>query len=82
MKEWTNEINSPVLAGFTEYGTQISIALFLLLPQLMNSFATSGAFEIVVDGDKVVWSKLQEGRFPNADELTNPLVQMGLQQSA
>lgn len=64
-----------------EYSTQIGIALFLLVPQLIARFATTGAFEIVLDGDKVIWSKLQEGRFPSADELTNPLVKLGLKMS-
>ena len=67
---------------FPEYGTQIAIALFLVIPQLIAQFATTGAFEIVVDGEKIIWSKLQEGRFPNADELTNPLVKLGLHKSA
>lgn len=65
-----------------EYGTQIGIALFLLVPQLIGRFATTGAFEIVLDGQKVIWSKLEEGRFPNADELTNPLVKLGLGQAS
>jgi selT/selW/selH-like putative selenoprotein len=64
-----------------EHGTQVAIALFLIIPQLIAQFATTGAFEIVVDGEKVIWSKLQEGRFPSADELTNPLVQLGLEKS-
>ena len=65
-----------------EFGTQIAVALFLLIPQLVGQFATTGAFEVVLDGQKVIWSKLEEGRFPNADELTNPLIQLGLAKSA
>lgn len=65
-----------------EYGTQIAVALFLLVPQLIGTFATSGAFEIVLDGQKVLWSKLESGRFPNADELTRPLVKLGLAQAS
>jgi selT/selW/selH-like putative selenoprotein len=63
-----------------EYGTQCAIALFLLVPQLLARFATTGAFEVVLDGQRVIWSKLQEGRFPTADELTMPLVKLGLAQ--
>lgn len=61
-----------------EYGMQVAIALFFLVPQLMSGFATSGAFEVVLDGQKVIWSKLEEGRFPTAEELTNPLIKLGL----
>ncbi|CAB9518101.1 selenoprotein T [Seminavis robusta] len=76
--------NDPPAIYFTlqEYGTQIAVALFFLLPQLVGQFATSGAFEVVLDGERVIWSKLQEGRFPNADELTNPLVKLGLTQTS
>lgn len=61
-----------------ENGTQIGVALFLLVPQVLGRFATSGAFEIVLDGQKVIWSKLEEGRFPNAEEITAPLIKLGL----
>jgi len=61
-----------------EYSMQIGIMLFFLLPQLVARFTTTGAFEIVLDGQKVIWSKLEEGRFPSADELTNPLIKLGL----
>jgi len=65
-----------------ENGTQIGIALFLLIPQVIGRFAASGAFEIVLDGQKVLWSKLEEGRFPNADELTDPLIKLGFAQAS
>ena len=65
-----------------ENSTQIGVALFLLVPQILGRFMTSGAFEIVLDGQKVIWSKLEEGRFPSAEELTNPLVKLGLAQSS
>jgi len=68
----------PIFFTIKEYGTQIGIAVFFLLPQLLAQFATSGAFEVVLDGQKVIWSKLGSGRFPTADELTNPLIQFGL----
>lgn len=61
-----------------EFGMQIGLGLFLLVPQILGGFATSGAFEVVLDGQKVIFSKLEEGRFPTADELTNPLVKLGL----
>lgn len=65
-----------------EYSTQIGIALFLLVPQVLGRFSTSGAFEVVLDGQRVLWSKLEEGRFPNADELMNPLIKLGLAQAS
>jgi len=65
-----------------EHGTQIGVALFLLVPQVIGRFATSGAFEIVLDGQKVIWSKLEEGRFPNAEEITGPLIKLGLAESS
>lgn len=61
-----------------QYGMQIGIGIFFLVPQIMGGFATNGAFEVIVDGETVIWSKLAEGRFPSADEMTNPLVKMGL----
>jgi selT/selW/selH-like putative selenoprotein len=40
----------------------------LSIVQLIQSKVTTGAFEIAVDG-QVVFSKLQMGRFPEADDL-------------
>jgi selT/selW/selH-like putative selenoprotein len=70
----------PPVIYFTiqEYGTQIAVALFLLIPQLLARFSATGAFEVVLDGQRVIWSKLEEGRFPSAEELTGPLVKLGL----
>jgi selT/selW/selH-like putative selenoprotein len=76
--------SEPPVIYFTiqEYGTQVAIAIFLLIPQLLARFSTTGAFEVVLDGQRVIWSKLEEGRFPSADELTGPLVKLGLAQSS
>lgn len=68
----------PIFYTIKEFGTQIAVGLFLLVPQLLARFSTTGAFEVVLDGQNVIWSKLAEGRFPSADELTNPLVTLGL----
>lgn len=65
-----------------EFGTQIAVALFFLIPQLIGHFQTNGAFEVVLDGQRVIWSKLEEGRFPTADELTQPLIKLGLEAAA
>ena len=61
-----------------ENGIQIGIFLFLLLPQILGRFTTTGAFEIFLDGDSV-FSKLAEGRFPNADELVAAMKAAGLE---
>ena len=64
-----------------EYGFQIGVGVFLLIPQLINQFAVSGAFEIVLDGQSVVWSKLNQGRFPSGPELISSLESLGLAQA-
>ena len=50
-----------------EYGFQFGIAIFFLLPQLLNKYLISRAFEILVDGD-VRYSKLNEGRMWQTDD--------------
>jgi selT/selW/selH-like putative selenoprotein len=57
--------------------TQIFLVLFFIVPAVINSLATTGAFEISLDG-KVVFSKLQSGRFPTADELLSLMKSAGL----
>jgi len=51
-----------------EYPMQFFTVLFFVIPTLIQSKVTTGAFEIAVDG-QVVFSKLQMGRFPEADDL-------------
>jgi selT/selW/selH-like putative selenoprotein len=47
-----------------KYGVQIGIFLFLLLPQILGKWRITGAFEIYLDGDQVIHSKLDTGEFP------------------
>jgi len=60
-----------------ELSTQIFLFLFFILPSIINSLATTGAFEITLDG-VLVFSRLQSGRFPTADELINVMNNAGL----
>ena len=60
-----------------EYGFQFGIAIFFLLPQLLNKYLVTGAFEILVDGD-VGYSKLNEGRMPNAQDITAIFTKLGM----
>jgi len=44
--------------------------VFFILPSIVQSFTTTGAFEVIVDG-VVVFSKLEQGRMPNGDDILN-----------
>ncbi|VEU43756.1 unnamed protein product [Pseudo-nitzschia multistriata] len=56
----------------------IMIGLYLILPTILNGYVVSGAFEIMLDGDQMIFSKLATGRMPNADDLLGPLTKAGL----
>lgn len=60
-----------------ENGTVVVIGLFLIAPTVVQSYVTTGAFEIELDGE-VVFSKLKEGRMPNAHDLVGKFVDAGL----
>ena len=64
-------------ASVQQNAIQIGIFLFLLLPQFVARWTVTGAFEIFLDGE-TVFSKLAEGRFPNAEELVNAMEAAGL----
>lgn len=51
-----------------QYPMQTFVGLFFILPTFLQSFITTGAFEIMLDG-KILFSKIQTGRFPNGPEL-------------
>mmetsp|Transcript_88111 Transcript_88111/g.132034 ORF Transcript_88111/g.132034 Transcript_88111/m.132034 type:complete len:106 (+) Transcript_88111:320-637(+) len=59
-------------------GVQIAILVYLLLPQIMSKWIVSGAFEIVMDGDNTIFSKIATGRLPQYTDLADPLVSAGL----
>lgn len=58
---------------------QYSILIFLVIPQFVQRFRTSGAFELILDDEKEIWSKLTAGRFPTQEELIGGLQAAGLQ---
>lgn len=58
---------------------QIAIVVYLLMPQMLSKYLITGAFEIILDGDKTIFSKLALGRLPQYADLMNPLVEAGLQ---
>lgn len=60
-----------------EYGFQCALAVFFLLPNLLNKFVVTGAFEIIVDGN-VGFSKLEMGRMPTAPEIQIIFENLGL----
>lgn len=49
---------------------QTFLFIFVILPSIVSSAATSGAFEIMMDGE-VIWSRLQTGQFPDGQQLLN-----------
>lgn len=56
----------------------IMIGLYLLLPTILNGYVVSGAFEVVMDGNQMIFSKIATGRMPTADDLLIPLTKAGL----
>lgn len=57
---------------------QYGILLFIILPQFVNQFTFSGAFELILDEDKEIFSKLSAGRFPTQEELITGLQAAGV----
>eukprot|EP00978_Attheya_sp_CCMP212_P031648 scaffold120507_cov35-Attheya_sp.AAC.1 len=55
----------------------VFIGIFLVIPAVIQSYITTGAFEVMLDG-VVVYSKLATGRMPNGNDILKPLVQAGL----
>ena len=66
--------------------TPILFGLYLLIPQMLSSFQATGAFEVYLikrndhhdDQKQPIFSKLQRGAFPTAQELVDSLVAAGL----
>ena len=51
-----------------KYGIQMGILMFLILPQIVGKWKITGAFEIYLDGDQEIFSKLATGGFPKVRE--------------
>ena len=56
----------------------VLFGVFLIIPSIVNSQLTTGAFEIVLDDGTVIFSRLQSGTFPTGDGLVRSLLQAGL----
>lgn len=71
----------PFYYKIQEHTVQIGIFLYLVLPQILQKYMITGAFEIYLD-DQQVWSRLQTGTFPGTEDLIKPMVAAGLQQQS
>lgn len=56
----------------------IMVGLYLILPQILNGFVVSGAFEVVLDGTELIFSKIATGRMPQSEDLISPFTKAGL----
>jgi selT/selW/selH-like putative selenoprotein len=59
------------------YSMQIGMVLYFVLPQILNSYLVSGAFEVYLD-DQEIFSKLKTGKLPTTDILLSSLQEAGL----
>ena len=59
----------------------IGMFLFLLAPQILGKFQINGAFEIILDDNIEIYSKLATGKFPTGQYLIDTLTKVGLQPS-
>jgi selT/selW/selH-like putative selenoprotein len=57
-----------------KYGIQLGIFLFLILPQIIGQWKITGAFEIYLDGDELIFSKLATGNFPQVRETVSETI--------
>lgn len=62
----------------TKNGVPIMIFLYIVLPQILSSYVITGAFEVMLDGTDLIFSKINSGRMPQADDLIVPLTKAGL----
>jgi selT/selW/selH-like putative selenoprotein len=56
----------------------LCIGLYLIVPQILNGYIVSNAFEVVLDGTETIFSKIATGRMPQAEDLIDPLTKFGL----
>jgi len=64
---------------FMKNPVPIMIGLYIMIPSILNGYMISGAFEIVLDGNEKIFSKIATGRMPQANDLITPLTEAGLQ---
>jgi len=82
MDAGSDGLGPKILAFVSENSFQIGLCIFLIIPQFIGRFAVSGAFEIYLNEDILIFSRLESGEFPKVGDLLTPLVNAGLQRSA
>jgi len=55
----------------------LCIGLYLILPQILNGFVVSNAFEVILDGKETIFSKIATGKMPQAEDLIDTLTKAG-----
>lgn len=60
-----------------QYPMQTLVFIFLILPSFGTKFVVTGAFEITCNGE-VLFSKIESGRFPDANDLISAFKDFGL----
>lgn len=63
---------------FKKNPVPIMIGLYIVLPQILNGYVVSGAFEVFLDGSELIFSKMATGAMPTVDDLLVPLTKAGL----
>lgn len=58
----------------------VLIGMFLVVPTMVQKYVTTGAFELYLDG-RVVFSKIDLGRFPNGNDIITIMTDAGLKQA-
>lgn len=64
--------------GLKENNMAVVVAVFLVVPTLVQNMTQSGAFEIVMDDGIVLYSKLASGRMPNGNDIIEALAKVGM----
>ena len=68
--QWYQDIKQNPTAAF--------VVIFFVAPSLINSFITTGAFEVELDG-VVVYSKIETGRLPTGLDMITAFENAGLE---
>ena len=63
---------------FVKNSVPIMIFTYLILPQFLAGYQVSGAFEVILDGSDLIFSKIGSRRMPTAEDLIVPLTKAGL----
>lgn len=64
-----------------QYGFQLGVAIFFIVPQILNKWIITGAFEIIVD-EETKFSKLETGRMPSSADLEYMFERLGMKAEA